>query len=106
MAWKSSVKKTCSERPIVVRLTRSGTPKGDGVQRHPVVAFFIRPVPEQLSPSGATMLRCKHVEKIPRHYRGGDRKWWKRFASKVMRRLGRVLLDDAPRKVPTRGWAD
>jgi len=52
------------------------------------------------------MLRCKHVEKIPSRYRGSDRKWWKRFASKVMRRLGRVLLDDAPRKVPTRGWAD
>jgi hypothetical protein len=52
-----------------------------------------------------------HVEQLcPRKsYYGSrqkDRRWHKREASKLMRRLGRSLGDDAPRRLPVRGYTD
>jgi (2Fe-2S) ferredoxin len=34
-----------------------------------------------------------------------DGHWYKRKTSRVWRRLAKQLLDDAPVKRPTRGWA-
>lgn len=39
-------------------------------------------------------------------YARGWKRWYKRMTSKLMRRLGRADLDEAPRRTPFRGWTD
>ena len=51
---------------------------------------------EQLGRGGRAMV----------NYGRGVRRYWKRVAAKVRRRLARVLGGDAPRRTWYRGWAD
>lgn len=48
------------------------------------------------------------AEKIGKNisYARGMLRWLKRQSSKLMRRLSKAYLDDAPRKLPIRGWTD
>lgn len=59
-------------------------------------------------------MKTKSVEKIGKNadftfgmirYNAGVRKWLKRQSNKLMRRLAK-LGDDAPKRVPIRGWND
>lgn len=42
------------------------------------------------------------------HTRPKERKWLKRLSSRLMRRLAKLLMEDAPTKLRhiTRGWSD
>jgi hypothetical protein len=57
-------------------------------------------------------MKLRTVEKLPRNARWvwrmarGMRRWWKRRASKVMRQMAREDPEEAPRRLPIRGWAD
>jgi hypothetical protein len=55
-------------------------------------------------------LRIPHVEQIgkPKHTTPSPaaRRQLKRRAARLMRRSGRLLLDDAPARLPLRGWID
>jgi hypothetical protein len=44
--------------------------------------------------------KCKFVHAGPAYAR-----WLKRVAARTMRRLGKALLDDAPKRRKFRGWA-
>lgn len=46
----------------------------------------------------------KHPEQLDRHASGPYVRWAKRQAARLMRRLGKRLLDDAPRRLPWRGY--
>lgn len=55
-------------------------------------------------------MKFRTVEKIAvRATRRGTMrflKWWKRQSSKAMRRMAREDPEEAPRKLPIRGWID
>jgi hypothetical protein len=54
-------------------------------------------------------VKLRTVEKLARlaYQMGrGQRRWWKRHASKAMRRMARESPEEAPRRLPIRGWAD
>jgi hypothetical protein len=65
-------------------------------------------LPEKVE--GDIWLLCKRPwvrserESVRRRRKSLYRTHLKRAGRRVMRRLGRLLLDDAPRKLPTRGW--
>ncbi len=44
------------------------------------------------------------VEQICQNSSPAQRKWWKRYAAKLMRRLAKLDADDAPRRLPLRGY--
>jgi hypothetical protein len=48
------------------------------------------------------LARLQLAKHRPRRF---PRKWWKRQTAKLVRRLGKRLLEDAPQRV-TRGWTD
>lgn len=49
----------------------------------------------------------KTVEQICSHeWSPGYRKWLKRWAHRLMRRTGKQLHDDAPRRYPFRGYSN
>ena len=50
-----------------------------------------------------------HVEKKCNHNGSGSRKamrYLKRQSGKLMRRLWKKMQEDAPKRLPTRGWSD
>lgn len=53
--------------------------------------------------------RCRSsVEQLGRGRRGArkHRRGEKRFTVRLMRRIGKLFLDDSPRRIPFRGWND
>jgi len=53
--------------------------------------------------------RIPHVEQISKDWTTpapGARRFWKRRTARLMRRIGRALLDEAPRRLPLRGYTD